>query len=150
MCVKRAQTDSFMKEKADLMEKGSLSNKSSLLSLNTFLDGKQVLRVGGRLGNSELTFDQRHPLILPKVHHITTLIIEDIHKKNLHVSGQLLLLLLLYLFRHTFRIPDARNALRKIIQKYLPCFRLKAITSTQLMGQLPEVRVKPAKPFTNS
>jgi hypothetical protein len=28
-----------MKEKADLMEKGLLSKKSSLLSLNPFLDG---------------------------------------------------------------------------------------------------------------
>jgi hypothetical protein len=80
-----------MKEKADLMGKGSLSNNSSLLSLNTVLDGNQLLRVGGRLKNAGLTFDHQHPLILPKAHHITTLIIEDIHNKNLHVSGQLLL-----------------------------------------------------------
>ena len=58
MCIKRAQTDSFMKEKVDLMEKGSLSKKSSLLSLNTFLYGNQFLRVGGRLENSDLPFDQ--------------------------------------------------------------------------------------------
>jgi len=64
--VKRAQTDSFMKEKADLLEKGSLSNKRSLLSLNPFLDRNQLLRVGGRLENSDLTFDQQHPMILPK------------------------------------------------------------------------------------
>jgi hypothetical protein len=82
MCVKQAQTDGFMKEKADLMEKGSISKKSSLLSLNPFLDGNQFLRVGSRLENSSLPFDQQHPLILPKGHHITTLIIEDIHKKN--------------------------------------------------------------------
>jgi hypothetical protein len=41
VCVKRAQTDSFMREKADLTEKGLLSKKSSLLSLNPFLDGNQ-------------------------------------------------------------------------------------------------------------
>jgi hypothetical protein len=80
-----------MKEKFDLMEKGLVSNKSSLLSLNPFLDGKQLIRVGGRLQNSDLTFDQQHPLILPKGHHITSLIIEDTHQKNLHASGQLLL-----------------------------------------------------------
>ena len=54
MCVKRAQTDSFMKEKADLMEKGFLSRKSSLLSLNPFLEGNQFLMLGGRV---ELRFD---------------------------------------------------------------------------------------------
>jgi len=40
-----------MKEKAELMEKGSLSNKSSLLLLNPSLDRNQLLRVGSRLKN---------------------------------------------------------------------------------------------------
>jgi hypothetical protein len=134
-----------MKEKADLLEKGSLSRKSSLLSLNPFLDGNQFLRVGGRLENSEMTFDQQHPLILPKRHHSTTLIIEDVHKKNLHASDQLLSLI-----RQKFWIPDARNVLRRITHKFLTCFRRKATTATQLLGQLPEVQVKPSKPFTNT
>jgi hypothetical protein len=146
MCVKQAQTDCFMKEKADLMEKGLLSNKSSLLSLNPFLDGNQLLRVGGRLNNSDLMFDQQHPLILPKGHYITTLIIEDIHKKNLHARGQLLLSLI----RQKFWIPDARNVLKKTIKKCLTCVRLKATAAKQLMGHLPEVQVKPSKPFTNT
>ena len=135
-----------MVEKADLLEKGSLSNKRSLLSVNPFLDRNRLLRVGGRLENSDLAFDQQHPMILPKGHHITTLIVEDIHKKNLHASGQLLLSLI----RQKFWIPDGRNVLRKITQKCLICFRLKATTSTQLMGHLHEARVKPSKPFTNT
>jgi hypothetical protein len=102
--------------------------------------------VGGRLENSDLTSDQQHPLILPKGHHITTLAIEDIHKNNLHASGQLLLSFV----RQKFWIPDARNVIRRITHKCLTCFRLKATTATQLMGQLPEVQVKPSKPFTNT
>jgi hypothetical protein len=93
-----------------------------------------------------LTFDQQHPLILPKGHHITSLIIEDIHKKNLHALGQLLFSLI----RQKFWIPNARNVLKKITKKCLTCFRLKATTATQLMGQLPQVRVKPSKPFANT
>jgi hypothetical protein len=114
--------------------------------LNPFLEGNHLLRVGGRLDNSELTFDQQHPLILPKGHYITTLIIEDIHKKNLHARGKLLLSLI----GQKFWIPDARNLLKKTTQKCLTCVRLKATTAKQLMGQLPEVRVKPSKPFTNT
>jgi hypothetical protein len=124
-----------MKEKANLMGKGSLSNNSSLPTLNPALDGNQLLRVGSRLENVGLTLDHQHPLILPKAHHITTLIIEDIQNKNLHASGQLLLSLV----RQKFWIPDAGNVLRKITQRCLHCFRLKATTATQLMGQLPEV-----------
>jgi hypothetical protein len=55
-----------------------------------------------------LTFDQQHPLILRKGHHITT-IIEDIQKKNLNASGHLLLSLI----RQKFWIPDARNVLKE-------------------------------------
>jgi len=101
--------------------------------------------MGGRLESSDLTFDLQHPFILPKG-HTTTLIIEDVHKKNLHASAQLLLPLI----RQKFCIPDGRNVLRRITHKCLTCFRLKATTATQLMGQLPEVRVKSSKPFTNT
>jgi hypothetical protein len=120
VCVKRAQLDIFIKEKADLTEKGLHLKKSLLLFLNPFLDGNQFLRVGGRLRNAGMMLDQQYPLILQKGHHITTLIIEDIHKKNLHVSGQLLLL---SLTRQKFWIPDARNALRKITKKILAFFK---------------------------
>ena len=99
--------------------------------------------MGGRLQNSELNFDQQHPLILPKRHHSTTLIFEDIHVNNLHASGQLLLSLI----RHMFWIPDGRNVVRKAIHKCFTCFRLKASTAIQLMSQLPGERVKPTRPL---
>jgi hypothetical protein len=43
-----------------------------------------------------------------------------------------------------------QQVLRKITKKCLTCFRLKDATSTQLMGQLSEVRVKLSRPFANS
>ena len=61
---------------------------------------------------SELAFDQQHPLILPKEHYITSLIIGDTHKKNLHASRQLLLSII----RQKFCIPDARNVFKKTIK----------------------------------
>jgi hypothetical protein len=38
-----------MKEKTHLIEKGLISKKHSLLSLNPFLDENQLLKVGSRL-----------------------------------------------------------------------------------------------------
>jgi len=58
-------------EKTDLIEKVRVSKKSSMLSLNPFLDGNQLIMLGGRLRNSELAFDLQRPLILPKEHYIT-------------------------------------------------------------------------------
>ena len=62
LCVKHAQNDNFRKEKTDLLKKGLLSVKSSLLSLNPFLDGKQCLRVGRRLQNSRVELRSITPI----------------------------------------------------------------------------------------
>jgi hypothetical protein len=45
-----------------------------LQSLNPFIDKEGILRVGGRLSNSPIPFQQKYPIILPKV-PITELII---------------------------------------------------------------------------
>ena len=42
-------------EKTDLIEKLRVSKKSSLLSLKPFLDGNQLIRVGGILQHSEMS-----------------------------------------------------------------------------------------------
>jgi len=43
-----------------------------------------VLRVGGRLQNSGLSVDQRHPAILPARHHVTGLIVQFYHVRQGH------------------------------------------------------------------
>ncbi|XP_078051718.1 uncharacterized protein LOC144477857, partial [Augochlora pura] len=58
-----------------------------LAKLNPFLDQDGILRVGGRLENSALTFSQKHPIILPK-DHITTCIILNEHLNLLHAGTQ--------------------------------------------------------------
>ena len=45
-----------------------------------------VLRVGGRLQNSSLSDSAKHPIILPSNHHVTKLIILNIHEKERHVG----------------------------------------------------------------
>jgi hypothetical protein len=46
-----------------------------------------MLRVGGRLNNAVgINFDQKHPILLPKKHEFTRLIILHEHIKNLHAG----------------------------------------------------------------
>ena len=40
-----------------------------------------IIRVGGRLARSELSYDQRLPILLPANHHVSTLIMRDMHVK---------------------------------------------------------------------
>jgi len=41
-----------------------------------------VIRVGGRLGNSSLSLNEMHPILLPKNRHITKLIISHRHQQT--------------------------------------------------------------------
>lgn len=62
---------------------GHVKSDCKILNLNPFLDNDGVLRVGGRLAKSELPYDTKHPIILPKRDRFTTLLIDDSH----HVHG---------------------------------------------------------------
>ncbi|KAM8702168.1 hypothetical protein ACLKA7_000726 [Drosophila subpalustris] len=48
-----------------------LSTKSEIRSLQPILDPAGLLRVGGRLQNSDLDYEAKHPLLLPRRHPVT-------------------------------------------------------------------------------
>ncbi|GFY34669.1 uncharacterized protein TNCV_1373601 [Trichonephila clavipes] len=55
-----------------LVQGNPLPKDNKLLPLNLFCDSEGVLRVGGRLSrNTRLSYDQKHPLLLPKSHEFT-------------------------------------------------------------------------------
>ena len=51
-----------------------------------FMDG-EIIRVGGRLGKSQLDYCQKHPILLPPG-HIAQLIMEDVHRKVSHTGPE--------------------------------------------------------------
>ena len=51
----------------------------SVYKLRPFLDGAGILRVGGRLQNSSSDYQSRHQLLSPSKHHVTKLLIIDVH-----------------------------------------------------------------------
>jgi len=54
-----------------LQSKGLVHSSISLASLSPFIDQFGLLRVDGRLRNSSLYFNGRHPIIIPRSHSIT-------------------------------------------------------------------------------
>ena len=47
-------------------------------------------------------------------------------------------------------IPGMKQVIPPVLHRYSQCFKLKAATSQQLMGQLPLARVTVARPFLNA
>ncbi|KAJ8957195.1 hypothetical protein NQ318_007757 [Aromia moschata] len=89
--VRLAQQESFSNDYTKLTENKFVDKKSNLLSLNPILDKNKLMRVGGRIQNSNCSFDKRHPIILPAKHKITYLILRQEHVRLLHCGPTLLL-----------------------------------------------------------
>ncbi|XP_061191631.1 uncharacterized protein LOC133199821 [Saccostrea echinata] len=81
------QRQEFLTE-INTLESGNsrVSHGSRVRSLDPFLDAG-LLRVGGRLHKSSFPVEMKHQVILPKHHHVSTLIIRQIHQDLLH-SGR--------------------------------------------------------------
>ena len=55
---------SFPKEIATLKRNQQVSPKIRLASLSPFLDGHEIVRVGGRIERADIPFSSRHPILL--------------------------------------------------------------------------------------
>ena len=83
--IKSVQSSTFESEIASLSSGMPISRSSRLLKLHPSLDENGLLRVGGRLQNCEtLSFDVKHPIILPKNFHVTSLLVKHHHEVTAH------------------------------------------------------------------
>lgn len=139
--VKQVQADIFAVE-IDQLRKGKLLSKP-LRKLNPFLDSDDVLRVGGRISLSGLSFESKHPALLPCQHPLTDLIIRHFHLKHLHPGHQALQ----YLICQQFWILSSRRAIHRVLSKCNTCFRSNPKPVQPFMGNLPSSRLHQVKPF---
>ncbi|GBM94658.1 hypothetical protein AVEN_185627-1 [Araneus ventricosus] len=141
--IKEVRVREFSKEISALKKGNSIPKGNNLRNLNPFIDSNGILRVGGRLEYSNLTDNQKHPIILPKSHRLTKLIFVYFHLKNLHVGP----LGLLCAVRQKFWPIHGRNLSRKIVNDCITCFRNKPVVANQIMGNLAAERITPTFPF---
>ncbi|KAF8768404.1 hypothetical protein HNY73_021227 [Argiope bruennichi] len=118
------QTEFYQGIKCFKMNK-LIPKSSKLLPLNIFLDKDGILRVGGRLSkHPTLPYDQKFPIVIPKRHHITPLIIRHFHQLSLHTPE-----LVLSLIRQKFWIPDGRSTIRREIKRSTRAVHLELVSS---------------------
>ena len=124
------------------------SVKNQLSSLDPFLDKDGLLRVGGRLSNStELNYGVKHPVILPRHSHITTMIIKHVHE-TVHHQGRLITVNALR--SSGYWIVGCTSAVSSYIHRCVICKRHRINDSIQKMADLPTHRTEPAPPFLYS
>lgn len=115
--------------------------RASITKLNPQVhDG--LLRVGGCIRQAPLSYDLKHPVILPYKHHVTDLIIKDHHLKVGHMGQESVLSSL----RHKYWILKGRYAVRQELNKCFDCQKRKVKPTEQFMAELPKDRVTPSEP----
>ncbi|GFT68539.1 uncharacterized protein TNCV_248541 [Trichonephila clavipes] len=75
--IRWVQSFYFQEEIQSIKKKISLPPKSPLRSLHPFLDEHGLVRMGGRLQNSQLRFNSKHPIIFPSQHSISELLFKE-------------------------------------------------------------------------
>ncbi|XP_043503866.1 uncharacterized protein LOC122525255 [Polistes fuscatus] len=121
----------------------SLHKRHILTRLTAFVDRAGILRVGGRLQNSQLDEDSKHPAILPRLLKFTNLVISDAHAKTMHGGSQLTLSYI----RRTFWIIRGRAPVKSFLKDCLTCARIRGVRAQQLIAPLPASRVTPSLVF---
>lgn len=139
------QAEHFSEEIGALQSQKELKRSSSIRKLIPFIDANGLLRVGGRLTNSDLNFDAKHQLLIPHKHHVTDMIIKEIHVRALHGGP----ILTESLIRQKYWIIHGYRRIKAILHDCSICRRYSRTGSQQLMGNLPSHRVIGTRAFLN-
>ncbi|XP_067933081.1 uncharacterized protein [Watersipora subatra] len=145
--IKTLQAETYSEE-VKALECSEEVNKSSVIAkLNPYMDKDGLLRVGGRIRRaSELSQDEKFPIIIAKRTHIARLIIRNLHDK-IHHLGQRSTLAAIR--EAGFWITNGTSMVKTEIGKCVTCARLRKPLETQRMGELPAERLERTAPFSH-
>ena len=135
--VRCGQYAVWSKEIANLQHNKTVAQESKLYKLRPWLDLDCVVRCGSRLEYAqELDWETRNPIIWPRHHHVTMLIVKDAHERVKHagVNGTLAHV------TKRFWIVGGREEISEWIKKCAYCMRRRAKPVAPLLAPLPGIR----------
>ena len=141
--VKILQLQHFGKE-INLLTTGKLIPRDSkLLRLAPFLDEKGLLRVRGRLQLSDLAYESKHQLILPKCYG-TRLIVRFVHFSQNHAGVDAMIATM----RMDYEVFGVRIMAKSVKRSCVSCLRSDVRACNEPPAPLPRVRVTMAPAFS--
>lgn len=144
--IRLVQTEAFSSEIKNIKQGKEIKDKASKLhKLSPFVDEYGVLRVGGRLTRSSLHPHVKHPAILPKASHVSSLLIKYHHEK-VHHQGRGITVN--ELRSNGIWIIGCSSTVASHIYKCTMCRKYRRNTQDPKMADLPEDRMEMTPPFT--
>ena len=121
-------------------------NRSALFRLDPFINADGLLRVGGRLRRARPEYGERHPVLSPKGHHVSRLIVRHYHSRVHHQGRQI---------THGairqagYWLINGNHTVAKELSLCVVCKKLRGPPVEQRMADLPADRIEATPPFTN-
>lgn len=122
-------------------------NKSSpIFATNPYMDDDGLIRANGRINAAKGVQDLvKQPIILPRDHHVTNLIVHFYHRKFHHQNDETVT----NEIRQIFSIPKLRVVVKKVAKSCQWCKIVKANPEPPMMVDLPEARMQSyTRPFS--
>ena len=141
--VKVTQEQGFSQELSLLKSGKELDKDSKIKDLKPFLDENSLISVGGRLQQSEFSFREQHPWVLPPKHRYTELLVQNYHEKVMHSGVRDTLVQI----RESYWILRSRQLVKQIVARCHICKRLKVKPAQQVTAPLPRDRITESPPF---
>ena len=143
--IKLLQSEAFEAEIESLQKGQQVRSNSQLHRLKPFIDEELIVRVGGRLSNSdEMLSLQKHPAVLSKC-QLTGLLVRDYHQKVQHQGRGITLN---ELRASGYWILGGAKVVQNFIFNCVTCRRLRRPVEEQQMADLPKDRLTPSSPFS--
>ncbi|XP_065222295.1 uncharacterized protein LOC135846875 [Planococcus citri] len=121
--IRAAQFEFYSSEFENLSNGKPIPKRSTLFTLDVFLDADKIIRVGGRISASRFSYDIKHPIILSHKSSLTELIVNHAHR-------------------------GLSSLIKKVLRKCTLCTRIHASAVEQFMADLPKERTSVSRPFT--
>ncbi|XP_043234482.1 uncharacterized protein LOC122387896 [Amphibalanus amphitrite] len=143
LLLREEQRLAFAAEFSALQRGKPVPKNSRVYRLSPFIGDDGLLRIGSRLQESELTSEERHPVLLPKG-RVAELLVWDQHRMMCHCGVSTLITAL----RAAFWIVGLRCLAKRIKRSCLVCQRQDAVQCNEPAAPLPRDRVTRAPPFS--
>jgi hypothetical protein len=140
--VRDVQRATFQDEINKLCSGLPVSKSSPLFPLSPFLDDHGIIRKKGRLQKAHLTYDAKHPIILPKC-HFAMLLIRSMHVRMKHAGVSAMMAHV----TASYWVLGLRRLVKRVKHECVRCTRFDSRACQQLPAPLPAARVQPSVPF---
>ena len=116
-------------------------------TLRVYVDDQGILRCKGRIENSSLPYPTKFPILLPREHHFTKLVIRQCHENVMHNGTRETLTEL----RANYSVTRGRQTVKRLLSKCNVCKKIQGKAySTPPEPPLPYFRVSEDLTFSKT